>query len=63
MSSKTSSKTYIVVTAFLTLFGLVGIAYYGIPFFYDFMSNQYGWSRGVVISGNTVAKLLVAPAC
>jgi MFS family permease len=56
-----SSQTYIVATAFLSLFALVGIAYYGLPFFYDFMSNEYGWSRTVVTSGNAVGKLLVGP--
>jgi MFS family permease len=56
-----SSKTYVVITAFLSLFSLVGIAYYGLPFFYDFMTREYGWSRAVVTSGNAVAKLLVGP--
>lgn len=58
---KRSSKTYIVVTAFLTLLALSGFAYYGLPFFYDFMINEYGWSRTVVTSGNAVGKLLVGP--
>src|SRR5674476_139545 len=56
-----SSQTYIVVTAFLSLFALVGIAYYGLPFFYDFMTREYGWSRTIVTSGNAVGKLLVGP--
>jgi MFS family permease len=56
-----SSQTYIVATAFLSLFALVGIAYYGLPFFYDFMTREYGWSRAVVTSGNAVGKLLVGP--
>ena len=56
-----SSQTYIVTTAFLSLFALVGIAYYGLPFFYDFMTREYGWSRAVVTSGNAVGKLLVGP--
>ena len=60
-SSHRSSQTYIVVTAFLTLFALVGFAYYGLPFFYDFMTREYGWSRAVVTSGNAVGKLLVGP--
>lgn len=60
-SSDSSSKTYIVITAFLSLFALVGIAYYGLPFFYDFMTREYGWSRAVVTSGNAVGKLLVGP--
>jgi len=49
-----SSQPYIVATAFLTLLALVGFAYYGLPFFYDFMIGEYGWSRAVVTSGNAV---------
>lgn len=56
-----SSQPYIVATAFLTLFALVGFAYYGLPFFYDFMTVEYGWSRAVVTSGNAVGKLVVGP--
>lgn len=56
-----SSRAYIVATAFLSLFALVGIAYYGLPFFYDFMTKEYGWSRAIVTSGNAVGKLLVGP--
>jgi len=54
-----SSQPYIVATAFLTLLALVGFAYYGLPFFYDFMIGEYGWSRAVVTSGNAVGKLVV----
>lgn len=61
IGSSHSSKTYIVITAFLSLFALVGLAYYGLPFFYDFMSREYGWSRAVVTSGNAAGKLLVGP--
>ena len=46
-TSHRSSQTYIVVTAFLTLLALVGFAYYGLPFFYDFMAGEYGWSREI----------------
>jgi len=56
-----SSKTYIVVTAFLSLFALVGFAYYGLPFFFDFMVNDFGYSRAVVTSGNAVGKFVVGP--
>ena len=61
VSSKKSSKAYIVATAFLSLFAIVGIAFYGLPFFFDFMTNDFGWSRTTVTSGNALAKLLVAP--
>lgn len=56
-----SSQTYVLATAFLTLFAIVGFIIYGLPFFYDFMIKEYGWSRGVVTSGNALGKLLVAP--
>jgi MFS family permease len=58
---KKSSQTYIVATAFLSLFGIVGFAYYGLPFFYDFMVKEYGWSRTIVTSGNAIGKLIVGP--
>jgi MFS family permease len=56
-----SSQTYVIATAFLTLFALVGFAYYGLPFFFDFITREYGWSRTVVTSGNALGKLLVGP--
>jgi sugar phosphate permease len=56
-----SSQAYVVTTAFLTLFALVGFAYYGLPFFFDFITKEYGWSRTVVTSGNALGKLLVGP--
>ena len=55
------SQAYVVATAFLSLFGIVGFALYGLPFFYDFMTKEYGWSRTFVTSGNALGKLLVAP--
>jgi MFS family permease len=60
-TSKRSSQAYIVITAFLTLLALSGFAYYGLPFFYDFMIEEHGWSRTIVTSGNAVGKLLVGP--
>ena len=59
--STRSSKSYIVATAFLSLFAIVGLALYGLPFFYDFMTEAYGWSRATVTSGNALGKLIVAP--
>jgi MFS family permease len=56
-----SSQTYVIATAFLSLFALVGFAFYGLPFFFDFMTKEYGWSRTVVTSGNALGKLLVGP--
>jgi len=56
-----SSQSYILATAFLALFAIVGFAYYGPPFFFDFMTREFGWSRTVVTSGNAIGKLVVAP--
>ena len=60
-TGQNSSKTYIIITAFASLFALVGFAYYGLPFFFDFMVNDFGYSRAQVTSGNAVGKLIVAP--
>ncbi|MFN8582422.1 MAG: hypothetical protein U0163_15790 [Gemmatimonadaceae bacterium] len=32
------------LTAFLSLLSLVGLSYYGLPFFYDFMVEEFRWS-------------------
>ena len=50
-----------VSTAFLALFAIVGIALYGLPFFYDHMVREFGWTRQQVTSGNAYSKLLVGP--
>lgn len=56
-----SSPTYVLITAFAALFALVGFAYYGLPFFYDFMVRDFGFSRAEVTSGNAFGKMVVAP--
>jgi MFS family permease len=50
-----------VATAFLALFSVVGCAVYGLPFFYDFLVRDLGWTRQQVTSGNALSKLLVGP--
>jgi sugar phosphate permease len=47
--------------AFAVLFCIVGMALWGLPFYYDFMVQQFGWTRGQVTSGNALSKLLVGP--
>src|SRR5205823_10634338 len=32
-----------------------------LPFFYDFMVREFGWSRAQVTSGNAISKLIVGP--
>jgi MFS family permease len=49
------------VTAFLVLFWIVGVSLWGLPFYYDFMVQQFGWTRAQVTSGNALSKLVVGP--
>jgi MFS family permease len=60
--SPTSRQSYqAAVTAFLVLFCIVGVALWGLPFYYDFMVQQFGWTRAQVTSGNALSKLVVGP--
>ena len=54
-------RLYVVATSFLALFSIVGFALYGLPFFYDFMVREFGWTRAQVTSGNAYSKLLIGP--
>ena len=60
-SSTRSAQRQVVTTSFLSLFAIVGIALYGLPFFYNFMVRDFGWSRAQVTSGNALSKLVVGP--
>jgi sugar phosphate permease len=61
-AEKISAGQYqVAATAFLSLFSLVGLSFYGLPFFYDFMVKEFGWSRATVTSGNAVGKIIVGP--
>ncbi|OLB40042.1 MAG: MFS transporter [Acidobacteria bacterium 13_2_20CM_57_17] len=51
----------VTAAAFTVLFCIVGMALWGLPFYYDFMVQQFGWSRGQVTSGNALSKLVVGP--
>jgi sugar phosphate permease len=51
----------VTATAFVVLFSVVGFALWGLPYYYDFMVQQFGWSRGQVTSGNALSKLVVGP--
>ncbi len=59
--SRRRSQALAVATAFFALFSIVGFAYYGLPFFYDFFVRELGWSRAQVTSGNAFAKLVIGP--
>jgi sugar phosphate permease len=54
-------QDYTALTSFVALFSIVGLALYGLPFYYDFMVHDFGWSRAQVTSGNALSKLLVGP--
>jgi MFS family permease len=54
-------QVHVAATAFLSLFSIVGVALYGLPFFYDFFVTDYGWTRQQVTSGNAFSKLVVGP--
>src|SRR5271166_6454157 len=47
--------------SFSALFCVVGLALWGLPFYYDFMVRQLGWTRAQVTSGNALSKLVVGP--
>lgn len=49
-------------TSFVVLFSIVGVALWGLPFYYDFMVQQFGWTRAQVTSGNAISKLVIGPA-
>jgi MFS family permease len=48
-------------TAVVVLFFIVGVSLWGLPFYYDFMVQQFGWTRAQVTSGNALSKLVVGP--
>src|SRR5262252_7453160 len=55
------AKAQVAATAFLSLFSLVGLSFYGLPFFYDFFEREFHWSRETITNGNFYGKLIVAP--
>ena len=61
-TEKLSSGQYkVVATGFLSLFSIVGIMFYGLPFFFDFWVKEFDWSRARVTSGNLVGKIIIGP--
>jgi len=48
-------------TAFAVLFCIVGLALWGLPYYYDFMLQQFGWTRAQVTSGNALSRLVIGP--
>jgi sugar phosphate permease len=59
-SKLTSGQFKVGATGFLSLFAIVGVSFYGLPFFFDFWAEDFGWSRTTITSGNAIGKLVVA---
>jgi MFS family permease len=55
----TFGQYQVAATGFLSLFSLVGIMFYGLPFFFDFWVEDFGWSRATVTSGNAFGKVII----
>ena len=51
----------VTATGFLSLFSIVGIMFYGLPFFFDFWVTDFGWNRATVTSGNLFGKIIIGP--
>ena len=60
-SSLPAGRIQVAATSFFALFSIVGLALYGLPFYYDFMVKDFGWTRAQVTSGNFYSKLLIGP--
>ncbi|MGZ8558495.1 MAG: MFS transporter [Chitinophagaceae bacterium] len=61
-TEKLNSGQYkVAATGFLSLFSIVGIMFYGLPFFFDFWVKDFGWSRATVTSGNVFGKVIIGP--
>ena len=61
LAPRTRYQALAVATSFFALFSVVGFAFYGLPFFYDFFVRELGWTRAQVTSGNALAKLVIGP--
>ena len=56
-----SGQIKVTATGFLSLFSIVGIMFYGLPFFFDFWVTDFGWNRATVTSGNLFGKIIIGP--
>ncbi len=55
-----TAQIKVAATGFFSLFSLIGIMFYGLPFFYDFWVRDFGWSRVMVTSGSAFGRITVA---
>jgi sugar phosphate permease len=62
MEEKLNSGQYkVIATGFLSLFSIVGIMFYGLPFFFDFWVTDFHWTRATVTSGSMFGKIIIGP--
>jgi MFS family permease len=61
MISRPSYGWYVAASAFFTLLIAVGLPFYGLPFFYDYIQHDLAWSRAQITSGIGVATIMVLP--
>ena len=60
-NTKLNTSQYLAgATGFFSLFSLIGIMFYGMPFFYDFWVKDFGWSRATLTSGTAVGRIVMA---
>jgi MFS family permease len=59
--SLSSGQYRVVATGFFSLFSVVGIMFYGIPFFFDFWVKDFHWSHATVTSGSVFGKVIIGP--
>lgn len=60
-SQLSKGQFQVAATGFLSLFSLIGIMFYGLPFFYDFWVKEFEWTRATVTSGPAMGKIIVGP--
>jgi len=60
-TTESSGRILVAAASFAALFSVVGLALYGLPFYYDHMVREFGWSRTQVTSGNAISKLIIGP--
>lgn len=53
------AANFAAVPGFFTLFSVVGVALWGLPYYYDFMVRDLGWTRAQVTSGNALSQSYV----
>jgi MFS family permease len=51
----------VIATGFFSLFSVVGIMFYGVPFFFDFWVKDFHWSHATVTSGSVFGKVIIGP--